>query len=317
MKINILKQVKLLLLTSMHALLLGMEQPQVISLPIQNNIVSALELGVKAAMKENQKKFLIPILEGGFVEVGILHYEYGNIWNSSRDKNRDAEISDPEFATSNPRFKINITINGVHLDSLEWLSHVFEVTDEQSRLFFQKWLYNLSIHNSGLTLVCGSWFSLFKNLETLDLAQNNIIGFDENDLKLPKTLRTINFSENNIASIPTTLFQQRLPWVESINLSKNHINLLKAEMFSGLVFLNLLNLSGNAIISLPDNVFYKVGELFNFFRLNINLCNNPIFNEYRRVDMNKLGFSKCSGNKIIFDRVDDGQSTPRIISLSL
>lgn len=314
---NILKQIQLLVLILAPVCLMGMEQCLGAAIqPIQSDVLSAVELGVKMGIKEFQKDFQLQVSNGGLVTVRVDTYEYGCTLNSLRDKNRDAEISASEIKNLPSRYKISVHIDGVRFDSLEWLKYIFN-SEEPAKLFFQKWLYTLSIHNSGITMLSGSWFCSFKNLETLDLSKNNITGFDATDFGLPNTLQSLNLSENNITVIPTPLFSQRLPWMERLNLSKNHINTLSPRMFSGLVLLNSLNLSNNDIVILPDNVFYKVGEIYNFFRLSVNLCNNPILSTYRQVNMHRLGFSKRSGNKVVFDCIDDGRSTPRNIYLEL
>jgi len=303
---NILKQIKILGLILVPACLMGMDG--VHSIQMQPNVLSAVELGLILGMRENQKDFVIPISGGGSVKVRLDSYEHEDQLNSFRDRKRRSRPQE--------RHKISIVIDGVRLNSLDFLSQVF-ASNEADKTFFCRWLYNLSVHNSDLVHISGSWFAIFDNLETLDLSGNRIIGFDAVDFRLPVSLKVLSLAENNIQIIPTTLFQQELQWLECLNLSRNHINQLDSEMFSGLLFLNTLNLSNNAIEFLPNGLFHKVGSLYPHFILNINLCNNPILSSWRQVIMENLGFNKRNGNKIVFEKIDDGQSTPREICLRL
>lgn len=312
---NISKHIQILALILFPTCLLGMEHDTYT--PVQPNLSAAVAFGIRAGIKENQKNFIIQIQNGGTVMVRIDPYKYGSAYNSRRNKNRDSNITEDMVGLLRPKYKIHININDVPMNSLEWLKQVLGTNDKATSLFLKKWLYTLSVHNSNIDYIRGSWFNSFENLETLDLAGNRIIGFDQNDFSLPISLQTLRLEGNNLETIPVTLFQQTLQWLEHLDLSNNRINQLNPMMFSGLVFLNLLNLSNNFIATLPANLFQSVGELFPFFSLNISLCNNPISNTWETVEMQELGFNKRCGNKIIFNRTSDGQSTPRETSLTL
>jgi hypothetical protein len=307
---NTFKKVQMLGFTLLPACLMGMGGVQVANLPVQNSVVSAIEAGITAGRAGIGRSFSVPVNGGGNVIAEVGPYEYGSYFNNRRDQAMESR------QRASTRYKISIIIDGVQLNSLDFLGHVFEANPEAAT-FFHSCLYCLSIHNSGIQQVSGSWFSGFNNLESLDLSENNITGFNANDFILPTTLYSLNLARNNIQNIPTELFQQKLLWLECLDLSGNQITELSSEMFSGLLFLNWLSLSNNDIVSLPDDLFHKVGELYPHFRLNIFVCNNPISDNWEQVDMVELGFSKRVGNKIIFERVDDGINTPTEASLRL
>ncbi|XP_064190028.1 insulin-like growth factor-binding protein complex acid labile subunit [Anguilla rostrata] len=140
----------------------------------------------------------------------------------------------------------------------------------------------LFLSHNQLTVISSIAFWNLTSLTFLDISKNNII--PENDtLDYVCNLLSLDFSENDIQSIPTDIFQPtpKLVW---LNLARNQLkglpndiirnlrNLtyldlsfnsieLQNNTFDSLYSLNTLILSGNRLSSLPTMVFYTISQL--------------------------------------------------------
>lgn len=256
--------------------------------------------------------FRVPV-RGGFVDVSIIEYKHRSPENSLRD-----QAIDTKRLKDYDRYKVSIVVTGItELTSLAWLQCIGEDVAEKKNWILCN-LYSISVGGANLNIIQASWFDKFKNLETLDLSGNNIVGFEYGNFLLPASLVELKLANNRLQSIPVEL---KLPWLESLDLSGNNIDRLFPRMFEGLINLNTLYLSNNFITDLPNDVFYDVGKIYSHFRLVIIMCNNPIsnMNSVSIVEQNKhkLGFFKTQGNKIVFSRIDDGINTPQEICVKL
>ncbi|MFH1254246.1 MAG: hypothetical protein V1646_02325 [bacterium] len=79
---NIFKSVRNLVLVLVSSFVSTNIAIAAIQSPVQTNVASAVEFGMRAGMAENQKDFTMPINGGGTVTVRIDPYEYGYVLNS-------------------------------------------------------------------------------------------------------------------------------------------------------------------------------------------------------------------------------------------
>ncbi|KAJ9596478.1 hypothetical protein L9F63_012517 [Diploptera punctata] len=77
---------------------------------------------------------------------------------------------------------------------------------------------------------------------------------------LPLGIYHLDLSENNITHLPQDVFV-RLPTLQKLNLSRNHISTIEDGAFSNLTSLKRLDLSGNRLKSLTSNTFMGLESL--------------------------------------------------------
>jgi Leucine-rich repeat (LRR) protein len=92
----------------------------------------------------------------------------------------------------------------------------------------------------------GSTLSCFKNLSALYCASNSITTIDENAFNFDNKIKILDFSTNSISTIPKSLFADRLPYLEYLDLSNNLIKQLDTWYFY-LPAIQSLNLANNNI----------------------------------------------------------------------
>jgi Leucine-rich repeat (LRR) protein len=119
-------------------------------------------------------------------------------------------------------------------------------------------LSSLSLRDNRIAAIGLNDFLFSPNLETLDVSSNKIDRVDAGALRHLTSLKTLDLSDNQLSSASPP------PWLNLTQLRELYLQgnrLDRLPDFSGLRHLVALNLSRNAIASLPENSFGNLGDL--------------------------------------------------------
>lgn len=151
---------------------------------------------------------------------------------------------------SNTTFLIN---NCKNVDLLDLSNNRLE------ELQFVKSCWKLSKLNANRNnLSTFSTIDLGSQITFLDLSDNNISYIQRPDLKNLISLQTLNLSRNPLfaeRNMHVDLFQDRYS-LTSLNLSSTCIEKLSVGVFSPLRYLEVLDLSSNNLVYLPNSIFH-------------------------------------------------------------
>ncbi|XP_076107473.1 toll-like receptor 1 [Mytilus galloprovincialis] len=183
---------------------------------------------------------------------------------------------------------------------------------------------SISLKNNLLTELSSSVFLPIRNLQTLLIEGNEILFVDLNGLS---TTEYLDLSNNNIYSIPVfckNTNETLVPKLKYLSLAYNSIRKFSKESFRCLGNLKDLNLDGNRIRSLGDNVF---GLLNGIRRLSIGVnqqlkhISPSAFNssslQILRLHRNQFRFSKGQIKKRSFDPFRIFRTIPNLKELDL
>ncbi|XP_060524278.1 toll-like receptor 7 [Cylas formicarius] len=163
-------------------------------------------------------------------------------------------------------------------------------------------------------------FCSLTNLHTLNLTRNRIrsserIGIDSPDCN-SGDLQNLDLSFNDIRSLSEDSGFSRLRRLQTLDLQYNNISDVSGEALVGLVSLKILNLSNNKIESLPQGLFAGSPEL-----KEIHLQNNSLYSLAKGLfhRLEQLLVLDLSGNQLTSNHVDNGTFSGliRLIVLNL
>jgi len=114
----------------------------------------------------------------------------------------------------------------------------------------------------GWTAVSTKTFLRAGQLKHLDLSDNNIVKFTNNQFRGQKALATVDFSNNKLGGIPQGLFESSKRTFCDLTLDGNDINGIHFKTFVGYRKLKKLSLKKNPLEQgLPDNLFSQNPQL--------------------------------------------------------
>ena len=159
-------------------------------------------------------------------------------------------------------------------------------------------LYNLkSLSLTVMRLNSSVWHAVkhLRNLNYLDLGNNNITIVDINTINNLQNLTSLYLYDNLIQDIPNGTFESlSLLWY--LGLSSNRIRLIEGEAFKGLNGLKTLLLSGNSIRTIDRAIFQGLSKLYrlDLSENSIRIINNGIFFGLSRLSILDLSVNKIS-----------------------
>lgn len=120
-------------------------------------------------------------------------------------------------------------------------------------------------------------FSVYPDLQTLDVTSNDIINIESTAFDDAHSLKVLKLSGNNITSLQNYVFNGA-SFVVRLDLRRCGINEINKHSFLGLSQLTILDLSENRIQTLPSGVFDHIVKL-----TVLNLGSNQIENIDNRI----------------------------------
>lgn len=131
-------------------------------------------------------------------------------------------------------------------------------------------LTELSIVHSKLDSLDETFFETLESLRTLDFSDNQIVVLPENIFKPLVNVKTINFKNCKIENLPFVLFENNL-MIEEIDFSDNRLKSIDVD-FTKLSKLRILSLSDNFCITQQFTSDGSIPEIQNIIRSN---CTQP------------------------------------------
>ncbi|KAI6203456.1 LRRCT domain-containing protein [Aphelenchoides besseyi] len=135
--------------------------------------------------------------------------------------------------------------------------------------FLNPSLQTLNLAGTGVKLD-RDYISLYRQLQTLDLGDNEIVEIPSGFFDDLVDLRELRLTRNSIRSLDIDVFSA-LPKLEHLDLSHNQISNIESEAFAGLEVLELLNLTGNNLQIVEPRWFDGLSHL-----LVLDLSNNSL-----------------------------------------
>lgn len=176
-----------------------------------------------------------------------------------------AEITDLEVMDVPQQFPIVLSagffknIGLQHVSTIKIVNSFIENVHKQAFEGLDE-LYSVNLKNSGINMLHPDTFSENKKLRILTLAGNvlsnmqlNASPFSEHMLNAP-SVEELDLSSCNLNKLLPTAFS-RLDNVVFINLARNELHDLPAELFRGVETIEELDLSSNNFTTLPKNIF--------------------------------------------------------------
>ena len=114
-------------------------------------------------------------------------------------------------------------------------------------------LVHLDLSDNHLHVIHSYVLSGFPNLRSLNLSGNGLHTVSGSAFSLP-ALETLDLSRNQLPTVGVHLFETS-PKLTEVNLASNAISRLNDGTFGHLTSLSLLDLSGNSLMRIEDNVF--------------------------------------------------------------
>ena len=156
----------------------------------------------------------------------------------------------------------------------------------------------INFSNNQIQEIPGTLFNGLKNIDRVNFSKNKINKLpeqltnwnNEKDEYDFEAIAGINFSYNEIATIPSTLFNGIVS-IHGINFSFNKISEIPEDLFKSVESLWEMNLSNNQIKSVPDKLFANVKEAkgINFAD---NLIKHVSIDLFANIDLiNDINFS--------------------------
>ncbi|VDP14183.1 unnamed protein product [Soboliphyme baturini] len=155
-------------------------------------------------------------------------------------------------------------------------------------------LSELYLANNSLSAV-PSVYGL-KNLQVLDLSQNQLTDIAEDSLSGSPLLKVLVVKQNKICSLSPNSLEELKPMLEYLDLSKNCLRRVPAQNIRGFQRLSALDLSHNAIEDVPNLQFMNLPAL-----RELQMANNRVLRVMPLAFMNvpDLEIFNVSGNKIV------------------
>ena len=196
----------------------------------------------------------------------LIHLESINLTN-----NAISEIANGLFETNTKLVSIILNHNlldKINRDAFLPLEHL-EILDLSYNFIVHLFAYclncpnlkKLHINNNVLQIVETKAFDHLPNLTLLELSHNTITHLDKQLFFVPTKLEYLSLNNNLITSINMFLFE-KLTELHSLNVENNVLKqVLNKDMFWNNVNLLNLNLLGNEVSSVRENVFIKCKSL--------------------------------------------------------
>lgn len=181
-----------------------------------------------------------------------------------------------------------------------------------------KELHRLDLGRNGIRKIPSDLFCALDNLISLNLTGNKIKYVDELGFghRCGSTVQAIDLSHNRIATVPPDSEVVHFRRLTQLYLQNNDIHELSADVFADLLSLKVLNISNNALASVPPDLFSSTREIREIYMQNNLLETLPkgIFNR-----LEQLLVLNLSGNKLSSDQMDEGmfRGLIRLIVLDL
>ncbi|VVD01872.1 unnamed protein product [Leptidea sinapis] len=166
-------------------------------------------------------------------------------------------------------------------------------------------LQSLDLAQNNIKFVPSGVFCSLENLNTLNLTNNRIrtvgqIGFGEG---CGSNIHNLDLSHNEIKSLPADTELFKLRSLQHLYLQHNNITDISSEAFNGLVSMRVLNISHNRLHTLPEGLFANVRELREIY-LNDNSLYQLANGIFHRLE--QLIVLDISSNQLTSNHVDDG-----------
>ncbi|CAH1971317.1 unnamed protein product [Acanthoscelides obtectus] len=183
-----------------------------------------------------------------------------------------------------------------------------------------KELQTLDLADNNIRAVPDGSFCSLPNLSTLNLTRNRIRNSERIGFNIPECssseLQNLDLSHNDLRSLSENSGFSRLRRLQLLNLQNNNVSEISAEALAGLVSLRILNLDNNKVGTLPQGLFAGTPEL-----KEIHLQNNSLFSLGKGLfhRLEQLLVLDLSGNQLTSNHIDAGTFTGliRLIVLNL
>ncbi|XP_045769205.1 toll-like receptor 7 [Maniola jurtina] len=166
-------------------------------------------------------------------------------------------------------------------------------------------LQSLDLAQNNIKFVPSGVFCSLENLNTVNLTNNRIrtvgqIGFGPG---CGSSLQTLDLSHNEIKSLSEESELLKLRSLQHLYLQHNNITDISSEAFNGLVSMRVLNISHNRLHTLPEGLFAYARELREIY-----LNDNSLFELARGIfhRLEQLIVLDLSSNQLTSNHVDDG-----------
>lgn len=166
-------------------------------------------------------------------------------------------------------------------------------------------LQSLDLAQNNIKFVPSGVFCSLENLSTLNLTHNRIrtvgqLGFGQG---CGSNLHSLDLSHNEIKSLPEDSELLKLRSLQHLYLQHNNISDISSEAFNGLVSMRVLNISHNHLHTLPDGLFANARELREVY-----LNDNTLFELARGIfhRLEQLIVLDLSSNQLTSSHIDDG-----------
>ncbi|CAH2266846.1 jg8907 [Pararge aegeria aegeria] len=166
-------------------------------------------------------------------------------------------------------------------------------------------LQSLDLAQNNIKFVPSGVFCSLENLNTVNLTHNRIrtvgqIGFGSG---CGSGLHTLDLSHNEIKSLSEESELLKLRSLQHLYLQHNNITDISSEAFNGLVSMRVLNISHNRLHTLPEGLFAYARELREIY-----LNDNSLFELARGIfhRLEQLIVLDLSSNQLTSNHIDDG-----------
>lgn len=170
-----------------------------------------------------------------------------------------------------------------------------------------KELQVLDLSDNNIRAVPEGAFCTLANLQTLNLTRNKIRSSERIGISAPECssseLQNLDLSFNDVRELAEDSGFSRLRRLQNLNLQFNNITEVSGESLAGLVSLKILDMSNNKIGALPQGFFAGSPEL-----KEIHLQNNSLYSLAKGLfhRLEQLLVLDLSGNQLTSNHVDNG-----------
>ncbi|CAH1373655.1 unnamed protein product [Tenebrio molitor] len=188
----------------------------------------------------------------------------------------------------------------------EWgASKALDVTADS--LHGLKELQVLDLANNNIRAIVDGTFCDLANLQTLNLTRNRIKSPERFGFNLPECrnseLQNLDLSYNELKALTEDSGFSRLRRLQVLDLKNNNISDVSGEALAGVVSLRIFNLANNKIETLPQGLFAGSRELREIHLQNNSLFSLPVALFHR---LEQLLILDLSGNQLTSNHVDAG-----------